>query len=153
MKDLINQSVHKVLAHSYLAYFLLCSFGLFLGLFFPIRFSVPHADLFAVICFGVGPLLILWAQMSSHKFEVVKQDIGAIRFTRGPYRYLRNPTQLGLVILVLGYAFVSQSAMLFVTIGVSYLISNIFFKKHESILEHRYGERYTQYKAKTPKIL
>lgn len=153
MEQLLKQSVHRVLAQSYLAYFLLCLLGLFLGLFFPMQFSVPHARLFAILCFGVGPALIVWAQLTSRRFEIVKEQTGQAQFNRGPYRYLRNPTQLGLVILVAGYAFASGTAILFVTAGGAYLISNIFFRKHESILEDRYGQPYKEYKTSVPKIM
>ncbi len=148
-----QQSVHRTLAQSYLVYFMLCLLGMFLGLFFPVRFSVPHATLFAIICFGLGPLLIAWAQYTSHRFEIIKQKTGELRFNGGPYRYLRNPTQLGLVILVAGYAFASGTAILFLTAAGAYIISNVFFRKHENILESRYGEAYKNYKSSTPKIL
>jgi len=146
-------SVHRVLATSYLTYFMLCSVGLFLGIFFPLHFSVPHALFFAVVCFAAGPTLMIWAQYTSHRFEIVKQQTGELHFNRGPYRYLRNPTQLGLVILVLGYAFATGTALLFVTTGVAYIISNVFFKKHEAILESRYGDSYKAYKSSVRKIL
>jgi protein-S-isoprenylcysteine O-methyltransferase Ste14 len=109
--------------------------------------------LFGSICFGAGPLLMIWAQYTSHRFEMIKQKTGELHFNRGPYRYLRNPTQLGLVILVLGYACVTGTAILFVTTGVAYIISNFFFKKHEAILESRYGDAYTTYKTSVKKIL
>jgi protein-S-isoprenylcysteine O-methyltransferase Ste14 len=96
---------------------------------------------------------MIWAQYTSHRFEIIKQQTGELHFNRGPYKYLRNPTQLGLVILVLGYAFATGTAMLFVTTGVAYIISNFFFKKHEEILESRYGAAYAAYKASVKKIL
>lgn len=153
MEQTVNKSVHKTLAKSYLAYFLLCSLGLFLGVFFPMQFFVPHSQTFALIGFIIGPILIVWAQMTSHKFEIIKQKTGRPVFNRGPYRFFRNPTQLGLVMLVAGYAFASHTAILFVTAGVAYIISNIFFKEHEEILESRYGEPYKEYKSSVPKIM
>ncbi len=153
MENTKTQSVHRVLATSYLTYFLLCSFGLCLSIFFPIKFSVPNASTFGVFCFVAGPLLIVWAQITSHIFEKVKQQTGQLCFNKGPYRYLRNPTQLGLVILVLGYAFASGTAMLFLTAGLAYIVSNVFFRKHESILENKYGDVYKKYKESVKKVL
>jgi protein-S-isoprenylcysteine O-methyltransferase Ste14 len=98
-------------------------------------------------------MLIAWAQLTSYKFEIAKQKTGELNFNKGPYRYLRNPTQLGLVILVLGYAFATGTAMLFVATGISYLVSNVFFKKHESILETKYGDTYKAYKSSVNKVL
>ncbi len=153
METAQTQSVHKVLAKSYLVYYMLCTIGLCLSAFFPIIFSIPHGAILAKICFFVGPLLIVWAQVTSHKFEKVKKETGELRFKCGPYRYIRNPTQLGLVILVLGYSFASQTAMLFITTGVAYLISNVFFRRHELILELKYGAPYKEYKSSVRKVL
>jgi protein-S-isoprenylcysteine O-methyltransferase Ste14 len=110
-----------------------------LDVFFPVTISVPRPTVFATICFAVGPLLILWAQYTSHRFEIIKKQTGQPQFNRGPYKYLRNPTQLGLLILVAGYTLVSQAATLFIATGIAYIISNVFFKKHESILESKYS--------------
>lgn len=146
-------SVHKVLATSYITYFMFCSLGLFLSIFFPIKFSIPNQALFGIISFGLGPLLIFWAQYTSYRFEIIKKQTGQIVFAKGPYRYFRNPTQIGLLFLVLGYAFVTKTLMLFIATFVSYLVSNFFFKKHEQILEDRYGEDYLKYKQKVNKVL
>ncbi len=146
-------SVHQVLAQSYLVYFLLCSIGLFVDLIIPFTISMPYSLPLAIIFFALGPALIFWAQYTSWRFEKIKQQTGRPDFSRGPYRFLRNPTQFGLVLLVAGYAFASRAAMLFVATGVAYLISNIFFRKHETILESKYGEDYQSYKSSVPKIM
>lgn len=132
---------------------MLCTIGLGLSVFFPIKFSVLHADILAKICFVLGPALIVWAQITSGKFEKTKLLTGELRFKCGPYRYLRNPTQLGLVILVLGFSFATSTAMLFITTGIAYLISNVFFRKHELILESKYGTPYKEYKSSVRKFL
>jgi protein-S-isoprenylcysteine O-methyltransferase Ste14 len=152
-EQLANKSVHRTLAKSYLVYFILCSLGLFLGVFFPMQFFIPHSQTFAVIGFILGPVLIIWAQTTSHRFELTKQQTGTLVFNRGPYRFLRNPTQFGLVMLVAGYAFASHTAILFVITALAYVISNVFFRKHEQILESRYGEPYKSYKSSVPKIM
>lgn len=148
-----SPSVHRVLASSYLTYLLLCTFGLFADLFFPFRIAVPEAKTFAIILFIVGPVLIGWAQYTSYSFERVKKEVGQPLFLRGPYRYLRNPTQLGLLCLVAGYALVTGAIMLFLATILAYVISNIFFRKHETILEARYGEPYKTYKESVKKVL
>jgi protein-S-isoprenylcysteine O-methyltransferase Ste14 len=153
MEQIIKRSVHLVLAQSYLVFFVLCSFGLFLDMVFPFLIPLPHSKIFAVFCFAAGPLLILWAQYTSYRFERTKEKTGEIIFNKGPYAYIRNPTQFGLVILVGGYAFASHAAMLFITSGISYIISNFFFKKHEAILDARYGDSYKDYKSSVPKVM
>ncbi len=153
MEEIKTPSVHVVLAKSYLTYFLLCSFGLFFDIFFPVTVYVPKPTFLAIVCFTIGPLLILWAQYTSHKFEIIKKQTGELKFNKGPYKFLRNPTQLGLVILVGGYTLVTQAGTLFIATGLAYIISNVFFRKHESILESKYGQPYQEYKSSVPKVM
>ena len=153
MEELKKSSIHSILAHSYLTYFILCSVGLFLETFFPLTIYVPNSSTLAIICFAVGPLLILWAQATSHKYQVLKKQDSQSQFSSGPYKYLRNPTHLGLLILVGGYTLVSQSAMLFIVTGVAYLVSNIFFRKYEILLEHMHGDTYKSYQSSVRKIM
>ena len=146
-------SVHRVLANSYITYLLFCTFGLFGDIFFPVRLTVPEGKTLAIIFLIVGPLFIAWAQYTSYRFEKVKEQTGSPQFLRGPYRHFRNPTQIGLLFLVAGYALATGAIMLFLATVLAYVTSNIFFRKHEAILEHRYGDTYTQYKKSVDKIL
>lgn len=148
-----SPSVHRVLASSYMTYLLLCTFGLFADMFFPFRINVPEGKILAIVFLSAGPLLIAWAQYTSHTFEKIKQKVGQPQFLRGPYRYLRNPTQLGLLLLVAGYALATGALMLFLATVLAYVISNVFFRKHETILESRYGDAYRDYKSSVKKVL
>lgn len=148
-----QRSVHKVLATSYLTYYVLCTVGLFADMLFPLKLTVPGYTTLSSICFVLGPFLIVWAQYTSYHFEKIKEKTGQFIFQRGPYRILRNPTQLGLLILVTGYALATGAVFLFLSTILSYSISNIFFKKHEQILEARYGDEYRSYKEKVKKVL
>lgn len=146
-------SVHRVLANSYMTYLLLCTFGLFADVLFPVRLAIPEGKTMALIFLILGPLFIAWAQYTSFTFEKVKEETGSPVFLRGPYKYFRNPTQIGLLFLVAGYALVTGAIMLFLATVLSYVISNVFFRKHEAILEARYGEKYKEYKSSVNKIL
>ncbi len=150
---IIKQSVHEVLAKSYLSYLILCSFGMFFDILFPLKLSFVYGGLISIIFFILGPALIFWAQYTSYMFEKTKKQTGEVLFRKGPYRYLRNPTQLGLLILIAGYALATGAAFLFICTGVAYLISNVFFRRHEMILEHKYGEPYKEYKSSVKKII
>ena len=66
---------------------------------------------------------------------------------------MRNPTHLGLVILVTGYAAISGSAVFLAITVFGYIISNMLFKRYESIITEKYGDHYEKYKAGVPKIL
>lgn len=146
-----KQTIHEVLAKSYLTYLIASLVGLFTDSFLSVPITVPFAKTAAIICLGLGPLLIAWAQYTSRH---EKYDAGQSHyFARGPYRVVRNPTHLGLLILVAGYTFISGSLIFFATTLLGYIISNIFFTKYETILTESYGEHYQNYKTKVKKIL
>jgi protein-S-isoprenylcysteine O-methyltransferase Ste14 len=139
-------SIQINLAHSYLAYFAFSLIGLFVDTFWSFGAPLEYGNSVALACFVVGPLLIWWAQGTSS----IKSDIPY--FKRGPYRYLRNPTHIGIVMLVAGYTAVSGSIVFLAVTVLGYLISNVFFKRYESLLHTEYGEQYSDYKKTVPKI-
>jgi protein-S-isoprenylcysteine O-methyltransferase Ste14 len=75
--------------------------------------------------------------------------------TDGPYRYCRNPMALGAVFWLAGWAFLANSpAAIFG--GVSVFAASIFtYHKliEETELEARFGERYREYRKRTPFLL
>lgn len=144
--------IHIVLARSYLAYFIFSMLGLFLDSYIALDVESSIATLTALICFGAGPLLIGWAQYTSRHCTKSEHKNDPY-FHHGPYRYLRNPTHLGLLILITGYTLVSGSIIFFTISVIGYFVSNIFFKKYESLLIRTYGEHYTNYKSSVRKIL
>ena len=144
-----QHTIHTTLARSYLVYFIASIVGLYADMLINIDVALPHATLITMGCFGLGALLIFWAQFTSRGFA--KQSQPAY-FFRGPYRYMRNPTHLGLVLLVMGYTVVSGSVVFCALTLVGYLISNVLFQKYEAILDRTYGPDYQTYKTKVPKI-
>lgn len=146
-----SDSVHFTLARSYLAYYLCSIVGLFADTFIGFTFDIPGASRLAITFFMIGTVLMVWAQYTSHRFRN-SPDKGPY-FLHGPYRFVRNPTHLGIVLLVSGYTLVSGSLVFFLVTTVGYLISNIFFKKYEAILDRTYGDEYKNYQARTPRIL
>jgi protein-S-isoprenylcysteine O-methyltransferase Ste14 len=142
-----TSSLQITLAHSYLVYFIFSLLGLLADTIFDIGRPIADGQWIALACFIIGPAIIFWAQATS-----AKQDAIAY-FQRGPYRFVRNPTQIGVLILISGYSAVSGSMIFLLTTLVSYLISNRFFKKYESILHRQYGADYKEYKDTTPKVL
>lgn len=150
------KTVHEVLANSYLSFLILCSTGLFFDLFFPLRIQLPNAEIVGVTFLIAGPLLMLWAQTASNYFakeRTAGTPITETTFHYGPYHYVRNPTHIGLTLLIWGYAFAAGSEMLFVTTLLATLISNWYFRKHERILEEKYGEPYKRYRASVPTLM
>tara|TARA_Y100000588_G_C13472512_1_gene593179 strand:- start:19 stop:525 length:507 start_codon:yes stop_codon:yes gene_type:complete len=67
----------------------------------------------------------------------------------GPYRYVRNPMILGVVILILFESILFTSLPLFLWALVFFSINIIYFKKlEEKQLIERFGEDYEDYKQK-----
>ncbi len=83
-------SINIPLAHSYLANLVFSLLGLFADNIFNIGKPSPHGQWIALACFIIGPLIIWWAQATS----AAKND--KPYFERGPYKFLRNPTQIGI---------------------------------------------------------
>lgn len=140
--------MHLALAKSYLVYFIFILLGLFANTIFTLSVPTPHGQWIALACFAFGPLLIWWAQRTS----IIESPVPY--FNRGPYRFLRNPTQVGILILIGGYAAVSGSVIFLGAAIIGYFISNaFFFKKYEAILRAEYGDQYENYKSAVPKVL
>jgi protein-S-isoprenylcysteine O-methyltransferase Ste14 len=142
-------SIHTTLARSYLIYFICSIVGLFADMVVRFTIVLPYAHTIAIACFGLGALLIAWAQYTSRH---AKQHQGRPYFLRGPYTLMRNPTHLGMVILVLGYTVVSGSVIFCAVTLVGYLISNVLFRRYESQLKSTYDGAYEDYQSKVPKI-
>jgi len=147
-----HQTVHHVLAKSYLSYFLASLVGLLIDAFISAPFDVGYALPIAIVFMGVGPMLIWWAQYTSWLSHKQTRGHTAEFFHHGPYQFVRNPTHLGILILVTGYTLISGSLIFFATTLIGFLISNFFFGKYEDITHESFGEKYKHYKARTPKI-
>ncbi|MES2224811.1 MAG: methyltransferase [Patescibacteria group bacterium] len=142
----LARSIHTALADSYLAYFIFSLLGLFADTFFAIGAPIANGEWIALTCFILGPMLIFWAQRTSAQ----KNDTPY--FQRGPYRLMRNPTHIGIVILVAGYSAVSGSIVFLAVTVLGYIVSNVFFRKYESLIHTEFGEQYKEYKETVPKI-
>lgn len=148
-----EEYLHSTLARSYLSYFIFSFIGLFIDSFIKLDYHIKHGDTLTLVCFVVGSFFIFWAQYTSRHLAKGIGTAPSPYFHSGPYRLMRNPTHLGIVMLVAGYTIVSGSIIfLFITM-MGYLVSNVFFRKYESILRDTYGDDYQQYKSKVPKIL
>lgn len=147
-----DTSIHHVLAHSYLVFFSAIVLGLVFQAIFNIKFSNP---LLVPVGFGLlclGTLLVLWAQQTSRenpKIRALKGSLEHTDFFRGPYKFVRSPTHIGLTLLVLGLALVLGSVVLVVAVGIAFLISRyVFVYREEEMLVEKYGEAYESYKKK-----
>lgn len=71
---------------------------------------------------------------------------------RGPYRYVRNPMMIGIMLILLAEALLLQSWGIAVWFAVFLLLNVIYLPRvEEKGLEHRFGGDYRQYQANVPR--
>ncbi len=142
-----KHNVHKVLAHSYLVYFVLFLIGVCLDLIFKIKIlgdsiMMPLGFVFLVI----ASVVILWAQKTGRDLRKV-EEVKVEHFCRGPYCYTRIPTQWGLFFLMLGFGVILNAFFVILSTVISFFVSKfLFMKKHDKILIEKYGDAYREYK-------
>jgi len=138
--------IHSTLAHSYSSYFLLLIAGVLLDLIFHIR--IFHSSIMMPIGFAlliIATLIILWAQISYE--DLRGKDVTKQHFCKGPYCYTRNPTHLGLFLLILGFGFVLNAFFVILFTVLSLVFTKVvFLKKHDSVMEDKFGAPYREYK-------
>jgi protein-S-isoprenylcysteine O-methyltransferase Ste14 len=85
---------------------------------------------------------------------VPKADQGTGLVTTGPYRFVRHPIYLGLILLTLGQAlaFSSWVAGLIVVVGI---VPTFGWRAHaeEKLLSRTFGDRYALYRRQTKMII
>jgi len=141
-----KNKVHRILAHSYLFYFISFLFGLLLDFIFPLKIFGNYAiSSIGTIFLIFGTFLILWAQKSS--LDLKKENINKETFNHGPYRYTRSPTHFGLFLLMLGFGIIADALFVVIFSIISFIVTKFtFIKKEEKILAEKYGAPYLEYK-------
>lgn len=144
--------VHIVLSHSYTVFLLAVILGVIFDILIPTSYFGNYIFQYVGITLIIlGSLLIYWAQRTTNctKKEELEKGILVRDFARGPYKYSRNPTHIGLTTMALGLGFTINSVFSVVFVIIAFLITKIvFIKKEEALLEKRYGDDYCNYKKK-----
>lgn len=153
MEEKIFKSIHQVLARSYFVFFLFILLGLLLSFFWDAKlFPEVKNDLgFTVLI--LGTILVFWAQHASRKTKPKRGhadiEISKQGFIKGPYKFYRSPTHLGVFLLCAGMAILDNSFVVSLTSIIAFIFTRIvFIKKEEKMLEEKYGEAYRHYKKK-----
>ncbi len=142
----LQDSVHSVLAHSHIAYFISFLLGLFLHFLFPVKIYQHSFFLFlGLFLLFFASFLIFWAQKTARKLN--KVNINKETFCKGPYCYTRMPTHFGLFFLMVGFGFIINSFFVILFTLISFIVNKIFFiNRQEIILLKKYGNPYLEYK-------
>lgn len=156
-KNIINNNsyrysrVHYILSHSYSIYLFAVVLGVIFDTIIPINsFDNIVYEYTGLVMIIVGSALIYWAQSTSSTTKKEMEVEGKVRdFARGPYKYSRNPTHIGLAIMTIGLGLLINSLFSVIFIVLAFVITkSIFVKKEEEILEEKYGQIYCDYKNK-----
>lgn len=142
----VSESTHRVLANSYISYFIAFILGLGVHLFYPISIYKHEVVSYLGFVFIVlATLLIFWAQNTSRNLDVFNLNINIFR--KGPYYFTRMPTHLGLFLLIIGFGLVINSFFVVLFTFIYFVLGKFsFIKKQEAILLKKYGEHYLEYK-------
>ena len=100
-----------------------------------------------------GGLILIWAFWA---FRSARRVIGArldTLISSGPYRYVRNPQYVGSVMALLGITLLQGSLHLLAFTIMQAVIFHVLALLEERELEKRFGEKYLEYKRKTPRYL
>lgn len=143
-----NGMMHYVLLGDYIMFFVALILGILLNFIFPnTLFNNLYAEYIGVIFLILGPVIILWAQSTSKK--LAKNPPLVPTFTSGPYKYTRNPTHSGVIIMMFGFALIVHSVFSLIFLVIADIISRLtVLKKQDKILEDRYGDAFVDYKKK-----
>ena len=142
-----QHTIHSILAHSYLIYFLILIVGVVLDLSYPDKiFATAIMMPTGFMMLVLATIIILWAQHTSRQLDVAN-TVTKETFCKGPYCYTRTPTHWGLFLLILGFGFILNAFFVIILTIISFIITKLFFlKKQEKILENKYGTPYLEYK-------
>ncbi|MFA5841647.1 MAG: methyltransferase [Candidatus Paceibacterota bacterium] len=143
--------VDRLSAGAFMVYLALFLLGVLAESFFPLGLGIdtPLLNGIGVLLVVVGPVLIFWAQSSIRSFHATVSEGAAVNFSIGPYRYMRNPTYLGLTFLVAGFGFFANAGCVVLSSVLSYIIVRFsFLRKEEQLLAEKYGGVYLKYMEK-----
>jgi protein-S-isoprenylcysteine O-methyltransferase Ste14 len=108
-----------------------------------------------VVVLAIGGALRLWPVVAlGHRFSgLVAIQPNHTLLTNGPFRYIRHPSYLGLLLSGLGWALAFRS-ILGVPVMVLHLIPVIArISAEEELLRSEFGSEYEAYRARTSRLL
>lgn len=144
-------NIHGVLARSYNVFFLAFILGVVLSQAFIVPIYKESLLYVGVFFIFVGSISIIWSQITSRKTKEERHSMNTETdthiFKKGPYKFLKYPTQAGLTLLLFGYAFVENSLIILILGVIASFISFLYFvPQQEKYLKDKYGKSYERYK-------
>lgn len=102
-----------------------------------------------------GFILMNWAEIilgNQFSVEVTIQENHQLIIS-GPYKYLRHPRYLGIILFAIGISFIfnSWSSLILVLLLIIVLLLRI--KDEEELMNNQFGDEWLQYKNKSRRII
>ncbi len=111
--------------------------------------------LLALLPAGAGLLLAVWTVTLFMKFGAgtpAPWEPPQKLVIRGPYRHVRNPMIIGVLLMLMAEALLFRSWPLALWLGVFFIGNAIYFPMvEEKALENRFADAYRSYKANVPR--
>ncbi len=145
-----KSAIGVLVAHAPVAYLAFFVLGAMLHYSYPVPLMGEElAHVIGVTLEVVGSLLILFSQASIRKFHKLIELGEPINFSLGPYRFCRNPTYLGVALLLIGVGFLANALAIVVSVLIAlFFVGEVFVKREEKLLSEKYGDTYTTYRHK-----
>ena len=105
--------------------------------------------------FAVGGVLRIWPMfVLGKRFSgLVAIQPGHELVTRGPYRYVRHPSYLGMMVGLAGWALVFRSVVGLAAVALGLLVLAARIEAEEALLASQFGEAYAEYRRRTWRLV
>ncbi|HEY2467690.1 MAG TPA: isoprenylcysteine carboxylmethyltransferase family protein [Terracidiphilus sp.] len=123
----------------------------------PVGFEKSAASLITSMMLAPPSVVLVWMAArhldKQWRFEAALSEDHKL-ITTGPYRWIRNPIYASMLGMLLATGFAKTWLPLLVAGVIFFVIgTEIRVRAEEKLLEERFGEEFTRYKAQTPAYL
>jgi protein-S-isoprenylcysteine O-methyltransferase Ste14 len=125
---------------------------IFLG--FQSKFALQLFLAFGAVVVALGAAIRTWASAYIHADVVHDMDLHSDRLVAdGPYRYVRNPLYLGVLLLAAGMGLMASRLGWFVLVAANCVFYLRLTLREEVVLAAAQGESYLAYKRAVPRFI
>jgi len=122
--------------------------------FWHIPIGTPVANISGAILCIIGSGICLAGLIAFRSFKRMSGIKTYDVIATGIYQWSRNPQNLGWGVVLMGIALLGRSALAYLMAILFFLIIHIYLVKiEEPYLESVFGEKYREYRSKTPRYL
>jgi protein-S-isoprenylcysteine O-methyltransferase Ste14 len=118
-----------------------------------LKFPIPFAEAFQILglaFLSIALPTLTWAAYLTGKYVFSKAPEERTLLTSGPYRLVRHPLYVSFALVGAGFVLLAQNYLM---LPVLILFFKWSWRQEEAELERVYGERYTEYRARTGAFL